>query len=76
MYIGDQNNHRIRKVTMSTGIITSIAGSSSSGSYSGDNGPASLAALNYPAGVALDSTGTRSFFSELFISSVTFLCTT
>ena len=42
---------------MSTGIITTIAGSSTSGSYSGDNGPATSAALKSPYGVAVDSSG-------------------
>ncbi len=60
IYIADSGNHRIRKVTMSTGIITSIAGSSTSGSYSGDNGQAIVAILNNPIGVALDSAGTHS----------------
>ncbi len=41
----------------SIGIITTIAGSSTSGSYSGDNGDATSAMLNYPAGLALDSSG-------------------
>ena len=57
MYIADQYNDRIRKVTESTGIISTIAGSSTSGSYSGDNGAATSATLNYPAGVALDASG-------------------
>ena len=56
MYIADDGN-RIRKVTVSTGIITTIAGNGSSG-YSGDNGPATSAGLNNPQGVALDSAGT------------------
>ncbi len=57
MYIADFNNQRIRKVTVSTGIISTIAGSSTSGEYSGDNGQAASAKLNYPRGVALDSSG-------------------
>ena len=57
VYIADSSNHRVRKVTVSTGIITTIAGSSTSGSYSGDNGPATSAALYYPTDVALDSAG-------------------
>ncbi len=56
MYIADYYNFRIRKVTVSTGIITTIAGTGTS-SYSGDNGPATSAALNYPSGVALDPSG-------------------
>ena len=56
VYIADTINHRIRKVTISTGIITTIAGTGTS-SYSGDNGPATSAALYRPSGVALDSAG-------------------
>ena len=57
VYIGDWYNHRIRKVTVSTGIITTIAGSSTSGSYSGDNGAATAAKLSYPHGIAIDAQG-------------------
>jgi len=56
VYIGEYGNHRIRKVTVSTGIITTIAGTGTA-SYSGDNSAATSATLNYPCGVALDSTG-------------------
>ncbi len=71
MYIVDRGNNRIRKVTVSTGIITTIAGSSTSGSYSGDGGAATSAALNNPSGVALDSSGTP--FSFCFTTSFTCL---
>ncbi len=57
IYIADYGNHRVRKVTVSTGIISSIAGTGTS-SFSGDNGAATSATLSYPIGVALDSTGT------------------
>ena len=56
VYIADQNNSRIRKVTVSTGIISTIAGSTSVG-YSGDGGQATSAALYSPYGVCLDSSG-------------------
>ena len=56
VYIADYSNHRIRKVTVSTGIITTIAGTGST-SYSGDNGAATSATLYYPHGVALDASG-------------------
>ncbi len=59
LYIGDQNNNRIRKVTIATGIITTIAGTGTN-SDSGDNGAATSAALYYPKGVALDMSGTHS----------------
>ncbi len=56
MYIADQNNQRIRKVTVSTGIITTFAGTGAT-SYSGDGGAATSATLNYPVGVTLDAAG-------------------
>ena len=42
---------------LSQDIITTIAGSSTSSSYSGDNGAATSATLNKPYGVALDASG-------------------
>ena len=54
VYIADWNNNRIRKV--SNGIITTIAGAGSA-SYSGDNGAATSATLNYPYGVAVGASG-------------------
>ncbi len=55
MYIGDYGNCRVRKVTVSTGIIFTIAGTGSA-SYSGDGGPATSAGLK-PVGVVLDASG-------------------
>ncbi len=57
VYIADFYNHRIRKVTISTGIITTIAGSGGTGSFSGDNGPATAAELYNPEGVSVDAAG-------------------
>ena len=56
VYIADRANNRIRKVTVSTGIITTIAGTGST-SYSGDNGAATSATLYSPYGVAVDASG-------------------
>ena len=56
VYIADNGNNRIRKVTVSTGIISTIAGTGTS-SYSGDNGAATSAALYMPCGIALDTSG-------------------
>lgn len=55
LYIADQQNHRIRKVTPD-GVIKSIAGTGLPG-YSGNGGPAQLASLFYPTGVAVDASG-------------------
>ena len=59
------SNNRIRKVTVSTGIISTIAGSSTSGSYSGDNGAATSATLRYPKGVAVDASGRILYYCPL-----------
>ena len=56
VYIADYGNHRIRKVTVSTGIITLIAGTGTA-SYSGDNGAATSATLAYPTEVTVDASG-------------------
>ncbi len=56
LYIADWQNNRIRKVTVATGIITTVAGNSTQG-YSGDSGPATNAELAQPSGIALDSGG-------------------
>ena len=57
IYIADTSNHRIRKVTVATGIITTIAGSSITGGFGGDGGTATKAKLNSPKGVAVDAVG-------------------
>jgi uncharacterized protein (TIGR03437 family) len=54
LYISDQNNQRIRKV--SGGIITTVAGNGVAG-FSGDGGPATSASLSSPGGIAVDAAG-------------------
>jgi hypothetical protein len=56
VYIADRYNHRIRKVTVSTGIIITIAGTGNT-VFSGDNGQATSATLYNPYGVTLDVSG-------------------
>jgi sugar lactone lactonase YvrE len=56
IYIADTCNFRVRRVNVSTGIITTIAGNGTQG-YSGDGGPASSAELGSPRQLALDSSG-------------------
>ena len=60
VYISDSFNHRIRKITVSTGTISTVAGTGASG-YSGDGGAATLAQLDRPLGLALDSSGNLYF---------------
>lgn len=56
LYISDFRNHRIRKVTASTGIITTVAGNGQEG-FSGDGGLATNAKLNDPIEVGVDGVG-------------------
>jgi uncharacterized protein (TIGR03437 family) len=56
IYISDANNRRVRKITVATGIITSIAGSGLP-NFTGDGGPATSAGLSILAGLAFDSAG-------------------
>jgi hypothetical protein len=56
VYIADDNYH-IRKVTVSTGIISTIAGYGDSG-YGGDGGPAIEAEIGFVSGLAVDASGT------------------
>jgi sugar lactone lactonase YvrE len=61
VYFTDTNNDRVRMIEVSTGIISTVAGSGEKG-YSGDGGPAVEAKLNRPFGIAFDENG------DLFIS--------
>ena len=70
MYIADTYNHRIRKFTISTGIVTTVAGSGGTGAYGGDNGQATAALLNYPRDVAVGSTGTSDDSVNLVVALV------
>jgi uncharacterized protein (TIGR03437 family) len=55
LFIADDYNFRIRRVSAS-GIITTIAGNGTSG-FSGDGGPATSASLFFPGGIAVGNSG-------------------
>ncbi|MEK9523419.1 RICIN domain-containing protein [Streptomyces sp. NPDC087908] len=56
LYIADNKNHRVRKVT-ADGKISTVAGTGVAG-FGGDDGPAVSAKLHFPVGVMVDSAGT------------------
>jgi sugar lactone lactonase YvrE len=56
VFVADTQNHRIRVVARSTGIITTFLGNGTAGN-TGDGGPASDAQLNSPRGVCSDAAG-------------------
>jgi sugar lactone lactonase YvrE len=64
LYLADAGNHRIRKLALATGVITTVAGVGVKG-FSGDAGPAINAQLDSPTGVAVDTKG------DLYISDGT-----
>jgi len=56
LYIADSANNKVRKVSLTTGIITTFAGNGVAGS-TGDGGAATSASLRTPVGVAVDGGG-------------------
>lgn len=56
IFIADRDNHRIRRVDSTTGMISTVVGRSIAGS-GGDCGPASRARLDQPWAVAFDDAG-------------------
>ncbi|MGA2117014.1 MAG: hypothetical protein ABSH56_19925 [Bryobacteraceae bacterium] len=56
LYIADNENNRVRKVSASTGIITTVAGNGNPG-YSGDGMGAIESELWFPYALAMDTAG-------------------
>ena len=54
LYVADYNNNMIRKIVISTAVVTTFAGSTTSGSA---NGTGTAARFNHPTGVACDASG-------------------
>jgi serine/threonine protein kinase/sugar lactone lactonase YvrE len=54
LYVLDRPNHRVRKIDLASGIITTFAGNGD-GTASGDGGPAVSAGLGRAGGIAVDA---------------------
>ncbi len=63
LYVTEVRNHRVRRIDLTTGKITTVAGSGRRG-YSGDGGSAIEAELNEPYEVRFDREG-HMFFVEM-----------
>jgi uncharacterized protein (TIGR03437 family) len=67
LFIADTSNYRVRKVSPQ-GVITTVAGNGTPGN-SGDGGPATSAAIDYPGSLAVDSAGNL-YFSDVFGNAI------
>ncbi len=56
LYIADTGRHRVRKVDLATGLVTTFAGTSGSAGYTGNGGLATAATLSSPSSLAADNT--------------------
>jgi len=57
LYFSAAANCIVLKVDVSSGILSVAAGDRSNAGYSGDNGPATLAGMSFPRGIAIDTAG-------------------
>ena len=64
LYVADTRNHRVRKVDLKTGAITTIAGTGKPG-YSGDGGPAIGAQFDGVFGIDISKAGDRIYVADL-----------
>jgi sugar lactone lactonase YvrE len=68
LYIADSGNNRIREISVATGDIQTLSGSSAEG-FSGDGGPSNLASMYGPYALVFDQSGNL-FFSDMFNNRV------
>ncbi|MBL8034527.1 MAG: hypothetical protein JNJ69_12555 [Leptospiraceae bacterium] len=63
LYVTEGNSHKIRKITIATGAVTTLAGPAQGSSTSGDtDGSGNAARFNFPVGITTD--GTSLFVTE------------
>lgn len=56
LFMCEAKNHIVRRIDQGTGVITTVAGTSTVG-YSGDGGPATQAQMNEPYSLTVDQNG-------------------
>lgn len=61
LYIADTQNHDIRKIVISSGVVTTFAGTGATGSA---NGTGTSASFNQPNGLAIDHSGTNLYVAD------------
>ncbi len=68
LFFSDRSNHRIRKITINTGVISTVAGTGSSG-FNGDGTLPLGTNLSFPTGLAVDGAGNL-FISDTSVNRV------
>jgi DNA-binding beta-propeller fold protein YncE len=66
LYVADTNNFEIRKIS-SSGVVTTLAGSTTPGS---SDGIGSNASFNYPTDVALDASGSTLYVADSYNNTI------
>lgn len=66
LYVTDQDNHTIRKVVISTGVVTTLAGSP--GIEGSTDGTGTAARFNRPGGITTD--GTNLYATDLYNATI------
>jgi DNA-binding beta-propeller fold protein YncE len=64
LFMADRLNRRVRRVDAATGVITTFAGTGEA-AYSGDGGPAAMAGLAEPNGLAFDPAQTKLYIADV-----------
>lgn len=57
VFVADRNNHRVRVITISSGLVQTLAGTGSAGSTDAPSGPATSASFSGLSGIAANSNG-------------------
>ncbi len=66
-YVADTNSHTIRKMVISTGVVTTVAGSAGTlGTANGTGGAGGTARFNFPQGIAVNTAGTTLYVADTF----------
>jgi uncharacterized alkaline shock family protein YloU len=65
LYVADANNHKIRKIVIATGVVSTIAGTTTAGNV---NGTGTAAQFNTPIGITTD--GNRLYITEHFNNDI------
>src|SRR5260370_1012200 len=64
IFIADRLNRRVRRVDAASGVMTTLAGTGEA-AYSGDGGPAALAGLAEPNGLAFDAAQRHLYITDV-----------